>query len=294
VSRTSVILLWLLLAAACFASAAALQPRLLIWGSHGESENVLKILMGDGRRLFANHFLVKADVYFHSGYYPSIFDQAGPRKTSQPLLGQGEEHHEEAGGHGQSEESEHEKEMNFLRPPADWIESFGRNFQVTKHTHLEHGTEREILPWLKLSAELNPQNIQTYTVAAYWLRSHLGKVKEAEEFLRQGRQANPESYEILFELGRLFNENYHDSARARNVWELALRRWNEQEPRKKDPNKLAFDQITANLGRLEEEAGNLDRAIAYFEQAKTVSPSSAALDEEIRRLKQKLSGTPRP
>ena len=32
--------------------------------------------MGDSRQLFANHFFTKADVYFHSGYYPSVFDQA--------------------------------------------------------------------------------------------------------------------------------------------------------------------------------------------------------------------------
>ena len=32
--------------------------------------------MGDSQQLFANHFFTKADVYFHSGYYPSVFDQA--------------------------------------------------------------------------------------------------------------------------------------------------------------------------------------------------------------------------
>ena len=55
-----------------------------------------------------------------------------------------------------------------------------------------------------------------------------GKVAEAEKFLRDGLRANPDSYEILFELGRLYYESEHDAARARNVWELALRRWQEQ------------------------------------------------------------------
>ena len=31
-------------------------------------------LLGDSRRMFANSFYVKADEYYHSGYYPTIFD----------------------------------------------------------------------------------------------------------------------------------------------------------------------------------------------------------------------------
>src|SRR5207248_3668870 len=128
----------------------------------------------------------------------------------------------------------------------------GRHFQIIEHTHLDSGKEREILPWLRISAELDPQRVETYTVAAFWLRSRLGKVNEAEQFLREGLRANPASHEILFALGRLYHENYHDPARARNVWELGLRRWREQDAAKKDPSKFVFDQLTVNLARLEE------------------------------------------
>src|SRR5438034_2728201 len=38
--------------------------------------------VGEGRKLFANHFYVKADVYFHSGYYPSIFDNRESHQTA--------------------------------------------------------------------------------------------------------------------------------------------------------------------------------------------------------------------
>src|SRR6476646_936560 len=43
---------------------------------------VLVSLMGDSRRLFANHFITKADVYLHNGVYPSIFDQAERARRS--------------------------------------------------------------------------------------------------------------------------------------------------------------------------------------------------------------------
>ena len=102
--------------------------------------------------------------------------------------------------------------------------------------------ESEILPWLKISAALDPQKIETYTVAAYWLRD-LGRIKEAERFLRQGLLNNPESYEILFELGRLYYDNNHDLVRARKFWDLALRRWSEQQAANKKPDLLKLDQI---------------------------------------------------
>ena len=194
---------------------------------------------------------------------------------------------------GSPEEEEHEKKMNFLGPPRDWIEGFGRRFIVTRHTHLEGGSEREILPWLKLSAELDPQRIETYTVAAYWLRSRLGKAAEAEEFLRDGLRANPNSYELLYELGAVFWENHHDAARARNIWLLALRRWREQEAGKKEPDNFVFEEITVHLARVEEAEGNFQQAIAYLESARAVSPSAEGLAEQNDELKRKMA-PPRP
>jgi tetratricopeptide (TPR) repeat protein len=285
VRRPAPYLIALLLVAASFSLATVLQPRATRWGRKAQGDSVLKVLMGDGRRLFANHFFVKADIYFHSGYYPSIFDQAAASsRDTRHMMG------DEEGGH---EGEEHEKEMDFLGPPRDWIERFGRHFIVTHHTHLENGSERELLPWLRLSAELDPQRVDTYTVSAYWLRSRLGKVKEAEQFLREGWRANPNSYEILFELGRLYHENYHDANRARNVWELAMRRWRETEAGKEKPNNLALDQIAANLGRLEEEQGNLQRAIEYYEQARKVSPTPAALEKQVHEIQQRLAAQSR-
>jgi tetratricopeptide (TPR) repeat protein len=283
VKRLGPYLVLLLLLAACFSLATILQPRASGWSKRAQSDNILKVLFGDGRRLFANHFFVQADVSFHSGYYPSIFDQARAPKDTRHLTAK----------EGEPEAEEHEKQMNFLGPPRDWIERFGRHFIITEHTHLQGANEREILPWLKLSAELDPQKIETYTVAAYWLRD-LGKVKEAEEFLREGMRNNPGSYEILFDLGRLYYENLHEPARARRVWELALRKWSEQEAANQKPDLLMLGQIAINLSRLEEKEGNFARAIQLLELSKKASPSPEALQKQIEELKQKLAAPRSP
>src|SRR5262245_42219609 len=59
----------------------SLATQMSVWREQSEHQrsrdgSVLETLMGDSRRLFANHFLTKADVYLHSGVYPSIFEQA--------------------------------------------------------------------------------------------------------------------------------------------------------------------------------------------------------------------------
>ena len=281
VKKPAPYLVLLLLASVCFSLAAFIQPRAAAWRVRDDSASILKILLGDSRRLFANQFAVQADVSFHSGYYPSIFDQAQAPKNSRHLTAK----------EGSQEDEEHERKMNFMGPPTDWIERFGRHFMITTHTHLVGGQERELLPWLRLSAELDPQRIDTYTVASYLLRN-MGKAKEAEDFLRDGRRNNPDSYEILFELGRLYMENYHDSARARNVWELALRKWSAQEPAKKEPDNQALHDIALNLAHVEENSGNLPHAIELLEVAKRFSPNPEALQSQITNLRQKLSPTP--
>lgn len=273
------ILVLLLLLTVCVSLATVLQPRAAVWSQRGQ-DNVLKVLFGDGRRLFANHFFVKADVYFHSGYYPSIFYQGSHDSGHMS----GHEEHDEG----------HEKEEDFLGKPRDWVDRFGRHFMVTTHSHLENGQEAEILPWLKLSADLDPQKVETYTVAAYWLANHLHKTREAEQFLREGLRANPNSYEILFALGRLYYENDRDPARARNVWELGVRRWNEQQQARQEPDKIVLEEIVMNLAHLEEEQKRFPQAIAYLEVARQLSPAPQAIQKQIDELKQKLASTTPP
>jgi tetratricopeptide (TPR) repeat protein len=261
----------------CFTLATGIEPRAATWSNRSKSNNVFSMLFGDGRRLFANQFFTMADVYFHSGYYPSVFDL---REEGQKEI--------VAESHGHTDSPEDEIKEDFLGKPKDWIDRFGRHFRITEHTHLEHSNEREILPWLRLAADMDPQKIETYTVGSYFLRTHLNRPQEAEAFLREGLQNNPSSHEILFELGRLYDENDHDTGRARDVWQLALYRWSKDPEAVKD-NKLAFEEITVHLARLEREAGNWQQAINWFQAAQKVSPDPNALQHRIDEIKKKMA-----
>ena len=276
-----------LLASTAFSLSTWLQPWFQRWsGTRSRSTDMLTVALGDSRRLFAKHFYVKADAYFHSGYYPTIFDD-----------------HSKAGKlHIASSGAAHHEGDDFLGAPKDWLDQFSRHFYPSRHSHLgdaheghdehgdkeeNHGDARELLPWLKLAAELDPEQPETFVVGSYWLRGHLNNPDQAEQFLRQGLQANPGNYEILFELGRIYRENRNDPIRARNVWELALKDWREKQAAHKDPDSLAYEQILGQLAKLEEEQKNYLQAIAYLQDLKVVSPSWPSVEKWIEELKAK-------
>lgn len=278
-----------------FGLAAWLEPWFQSWsGSRTESANVLHVALGDGRKLFSRHFYLKADNYLHGGYYPSIFDKRSqpctetmPANASAQISGtpkRGDNHDD---GH-----NDHHGSYDAVdNAPKDWIDRFGRHFYVSVHRHVGAGQEREILPWLRLSASLDPQRAETYTVASFWLRSKLGKANEAEQFLRDGLRACPGDPEILFELGCIYEENHHDPVRARNVWELALRNWEKLPPKQQEEGHLVHAQILAYLAHLEEQQKNPSKAIQHLEALHLVSPSKAAIQKWIDDLKRKQTGT---
>lgn len=238
-------------------------------------------MLGDGRKLFANQIFTKADAYFHRGNYPSIFDQVPKAEENHMASAAGHEEHETAEEH----EAEHHQEGP--PPTLDWIEALGQKFRASSHVHLEKGAEREMLPWLQLTAELDPHNIEAYTVAAYWLRDRLKKVDEAEQFLREGLRQNPNDPDILNELARLYLEDRKDLNRARNLWRLALRRWQEVEKPKEKPNELLHERILAGLVEAAVAAGHRNEAIDYLQQLKEISP----VPEQVQKRIDELSAT---
>jgi tetratricopeptide (TPR) repeat protein len=239
---------------------------------------------------------VKADAYFNNGYYPSIFDA----KAAGEL-------HMTAGTGGTEED--HVKEMDYLGKPKDWIDRFSRHFYPSEHTHLgeeecehckhgeEHhhdeaedkagskGLEREMLPWFKLAATLDPEQPGTYVVASFWLSRKLGRVDEAEQFLREGLRANPGNFEILFELGRIAYEHRKDTKRARNLWVLALKNFRKTQQEVQDSERLLHCELLSSLAKLEEEEGNKAEAIRYFTELKKYSPFKEQVQAWIDYLK---------
>jgi hypothetical protein len=293
--------LWLLLIALfvlSFGLGAGLQPRFqALENARRQSDNFFILLLGDSSRIFANAAFTKADAYYHSGFYPTIFDNNEAFKTAHMA--------EDTGAVASHNEGE---ETAFMGPPRDWIDAFARHFIPNRHTHLDQGGPaddlstssevREILPWLDLATQMNPQDIRTYLVISFWLRTDLNQASEAEHVLRGGLRSNPGNPQLLFELGRIYFEDYHDPGRARSLYEAGLRSWALEKPgvpqseRLKYSNanfddRFIFEQLQVHLAQLEGSLTNTDAAIEHLQQAQLASPDSSDLQKMIDELKQK-------
>jgi tetratricopeptide (TPR) repeat protein len=266
---------------ASFTLATFLEHVLAAHAPRGDDGNsIMEILMGESRRLLASHFFVKADVYFHSGNYPTIFDEnlmGNERHMENILVDQ--HHHEHHDDHehqaGGTAGNDHELPP-MTKPSSDFLAQFGEFFRPSRHVHLEEGAEvQEILPWLSVSMQLDPHREETYVVAGYWLRALMRRVDEAEAVLRQGWRQNPDSYAILFEYGRLLWLDRRDPVRARNIWELALRKWRQSAAPVETKDPLAYREMLGHLAQLESQTGRLDAALAYLEELYRIAPTEA-------------------
>jgi hypothetical protein len=291
---------WLaLLLATCFTLATGFVPRAAWWNEvpraadrnkrQSAADNVFKLMLGEGRRLFGNEMYAMADAYFHSGYYPSIFDK--------PVT----EHDVAERTEGTNETKEIDRD-DFLGPPPDWIAALNRQFVPNRHTHLNSGGPtggmkadevQEVLPWLKLATDMNPQFIQAYRVGDYWLR-RLHKPMQARDYLFEGLRNNPGNSELLFDLGWLYNEDFHDARRARNVWLAALRGWEAQDNNAKASVevKRLYGDITVNLAHLAESDRDWPQSIKYLEMVKQVSPNPDAIQKQIDEVEKIMAGKP--
>lgn len=274
-----------------FSLAARLGPeseQRLVANGAGDDDPVARWL-GDSRRMFANSFFIKADAYFHSGYYPTIFDNNAPFKT--PHIGEDS---------GMMESKNAGDEATIFSQPHNWVERFELNFFPSYHTHLDEGgvdgngasEVKEIMPWLKLSAEMDQNRIQTYLVTAYWLRERMHRLDDAEEFLRDGLRANPGSAAILYELGQLYFEGRKKPDHARNLYLAALASWKRENSGKVEPDEFLFGHITGALAKLEEQEHNIPKAVGYLKMLKSVSPHPDAIQKQIDALEPSTTAKP--
>jgi tetratricopeptide (TPR) repeat protein len=273
-------LVLLFLFVCCATLATVLDPVFrALRNSDAASGNVLVALMGDSRRLFAHEFFARADAYFHSGFYPTIFDTPKGGNKSDLV----EESHSKTTAADKPEE-----ETSFLGAPKDWIDRFGRNFYPTVHTHLHGGNEREMLPWIKLAAEMDPHEINTYLTAAYWLRTSLNQPREAEQFLREGLRANPDSYAISLDLGRVYADNWKNTRVARNIFEQAGKQWRKQDAAGNNPDPHAYEEILGEIVRTDQALGDTKQELADLEELVKVARGQETVQRQIDEIKAKL------
>jgi tetratricopeptide (TPR) repeat protein len=140
-----------------------------------------------------------------------------------------------------------------------------------------------------IPADLDPNNIDTYLTAAYWLRTSLNKPEEAERFLRRGLRANPDSYEIFLALGRVYLYNRKDPRVAHNIFELALQKWRKQEAAGSQPDAHSYEETLGEMVRADAAVGDLKQQLADLQELIKVAVGKEGIQSDIDEVKAKLA-----
>lgn len=104
----------------------------------------------------------------------------------------------------------------------------------TEHVHLESDRVVEVVPWLWMASRADPNNIQHYLVASFWLAHEAGQSDLARDLLAEARWNNPFSYPIAMEdaLIALKHGDVHDAATQLNAglafWEISNNKESEE------------------------------------------------------------------
>jgi tetratricopeptide (TPR) repeat protein len=81
-----------------------------------------------------------------------------------------------------------------------------------------------MLPWLWLSMQMDPGNVETFRVAAFWMAGPINRPDLALRVLRDARRIHPHNYQLLLDSGRILLR-HGDRGGARRAFDAALALW---------------------------------------------------------------------
>lgn len=206
----------------------------------------LKVL-GESKSILSSFSILQADLYYHNGVMDKDHRYVEKKKGSV-------------------------KSINFL-PKIE------QALKITDHVHLTEDQTKEIVPWLFYSTRVDPNNIQGYTLTAYYLAYKFNKAEDAINLLREGVKNNPESWEIYSEIGGIYFKLYKNYVLSEVYFDKG---WKLLKRTKYD--KLEARHVLTLLAFSNEQIGNNERALQSYKKLQELFPKSDYYQERILDL----------
>ena len=208
-----------------------------------ESRDVLARFMGGAKEAVGDALFLKADDYFHGG--------------AEAEYGSEEKEREDLTKEGRI--AERRGERRYLS--RDWITAVNDRLQSHEHVHLVREKQNEMLPFFAAATTLDPYNVEAVLTAAYWLDGRLGRTDSAVAVLEKGLRDNPGSWEIEYDLAKIYFYRKKDYAQSTAHFSEAVRK---ADPGT-DPMRLA--ELTYFLGESLESQGKKSEALEAYRSA---------------------------
>ncbi|MBN1269899.1 MAG: hypothetical protein JXB04_09940 [Kiritimatiellae bacterium] len=172
---------------------------------------------------------------------------------------------------------QHERALNDLF--QRWHDSIAPRW----HRHTQGRDVHEIMPWLRFATQVDPDNVEAYVTAAYWLADAGQRPDLAEQVLREAQRLHPHDYRVYQEKGRLYLLQ-HRGPEAAAAFDAALHLWPSGLDSEDGDVRHDFGRITAYRAFLCEVEGDGATALDLFRRASAMFPNNEALRHRVEEL----------
>ncbi len=153
------------------------------------------------------------------------------------------------------------------------------------HMHREGASMVEIMPWLWLSLKADPNNVEIWRVAAFWLGTQLGRPDLAHDLLKEAQRRNAFCYPVKLDLARLA-VRYERFDEAEREIDAALAFWPRYEVSDEETARFDLAEILiykALLCELDSRFADAARAIEFILK---LFPERVAMNERLTALRE--------
>jgi tetratricopeptide (TPR) repeat protein len=96
--------------------------------------------------------------------------------------------------------------------------------QPSGHLHTEEGSLSQMMPWLRVATELQPEDVEGYLLAAYWMERVAPGIEGAGRVLSEALRRHPSDYRVAMAFSKL-HFRYRRMTAGRSWLNTAIRRW---------------------------------------------------------------------
>jgi tetratricopeptide (TPR) repeat protein len=205
--------------------------------------SVAERLLGASRVAFGNSFFDEADNYFHQGVA-------------------------------------HVRQKAFSN---DYFQTMEAAIEPSGHVHPEGVKVSEIMPWLRFTTKMDPNNVDAYLTTAYWLEGSIRRPDVAEAVLREAQLNNPRDYRVINARAKmLFGTG--DDGKAAILLDIAIKLWPSNQNPEDEQVRLDLAQMLSYRAFLFELKSDRERALDLFKKAYAEMPGNKSLEQRIAAL----------
>ncbi len=165
----------------------------------------------------------------------------------------------------------------------DFFQSLSEQIVPSGHVHTDGVEMSEILPWLRAATRMDPNNVEAYLTAAFWLDGTIHRPDIAEALLREAQSNNPRDYRIINARARMLFGTGEDR-KAAMLLDAALRFWPGGQNPEDEQSRLDLAQMLSYRAFLCEMGGEQERALDLFRKALLAMPGNKAIEERVAAL----------